>query len=175
MGAAATTPAKPTTYTAVPLSGLVRKDAVPFPLYLRTADNTWVLYRPAATLLDESHVGRLQADGQAQLFIRDQDRALYFQRVEASLDAVLLERTMPLERRADVLFGVATQVAEDLLAGPPDREGMRRAQKVMMATSGLLLRENQGFQAVRRVLAASHGLARHSLTVGFLSMDSRGW
>jgi putative nucleotidyltransferase with HDIG domain len=158
------------TYTPIPLSGLVAKEPVPFPLYLCTADNTWVLYHPAGSAIDEGQLGRLQAEGIVQLFIRDLDRGAYFGRVESSLDDVLRQRNLPLERRADVLHGVAVHVAEDLLKGPPDRPTLQRAHKVMMATSGLLLRETQGFAAIRRVLGAGQGLARHSLTVGFLTM-----
>lgn len=164
-------PAQPaTTYTAVPLVGLVNGDEIPFPLYLRTADNIWVLYRPAGAALDEGHLGRLQAEGLHQLFLRDEDRTAYFARVEGALDRLLLDGTMPLERRAGVLHGVASQVAADLLAAMPDRHTLQRAHKVMMATSGLLLRETQGFAAVRRVMGASHDLATHSLTVSFLGM-----
>lgn len=168
--ATATSSTQLATYTAVPLVGLVSKDVVPFPLFLRTADNTWVLYHPAAAPLDESHLGRLQAEGCTQLYVRDGDRGMYFARVESSLDRVLLERNMPLERRADVLHGVALAMAADLMAAPPDRAGVQRATRVMLATSGLLLRETQGFQAIRRVLASSKGLAAHSLTVSFLTM-----
>ncbi len=160
----------PTTFSAVPLPGLVQKDSVPFPLYLCTADNTWVLYHGAKAPLDEGHLGRLQAEGTINLFIRDQDRPQYFQRVEGSLDAILLDRAMPLERRADVLHGVALRVADELLKAVPDRATVQRATRVMMATSGLLLRETQGFTALRRLLSGSQGLAAHSLTVSFLSM-----
>ena len=170
MDTAASTEPTPVTYSAVPLVGLVAKDAVPFPLFLRTADTSWILYRPAASQLDESHIGRLQAEGVLQLFIREVDRAAYITRVESSLDQIMLERGVPIERRADVLYGVATRVADELLKALPDKVTVQRAQKVMMATSGLLLREAQGFQAIRRVMAASPGLATHSLTVSFLAM-----
>ena len=159
-----------TTYTAIPLAGLVANDHLPFALYLRTKDNAWVLYHPADSELDESHVGRLRAEGVGNLFIRDDDRDEYFRRVEDSLDQVLLDRKLPLERRADLLYGVANVVASEILAAPLDEPGIGRARKLMMATSGLVLRENQGFHAVRRVLTASPELAQHSLTVGFLSM-----
>lgn len=168
--APSTTTANPTTYTAVPLAGLVGKEPPPFPLYLRTADNTWVLYHAAGAPLDEAHLGRLQAEGLQQLFLRDSDRNAYFARVEQSLDQVLLDRHMPLERRADLLHGVALRVADSLLSGAPNRASVQRAQKVMMATSGLLLREQNGFAAIRRLMGASQGLVAHSLTVGFLSM-----
>ncbi|MFN7587041.1 MAG: HD-GYP domain-containing protein [Planctomycetota bacterium] len=168
--APSTTTANPTTYTAIPLAGLVGKEPPPFPLYLRTADNTWVLYHAAGAPLDEAHLGRLQAEGLQQLFLRDTDRNAYFARVEQSLDQVLLDRHMPLERRADLLHGVALRVADSLLSGAPNRASVQRAQKVMMATSGLLLREQNGFAAIRRLMGASQGLVAHSLTVGFLSM-----
>lgn len=170
MATAAAEPQELRTYTAVPLAGLVADAPVSFPLYLRTGEHTFVLYRPSGSDLDESHVGRLVAEGTASLFIRDVDRPGYFARVEHALDRVLLERGMPLERRADVLHGVATLVAEDLLRAPPDPATLLRARRVMMATSGLLLRETHGFAAIRRVLGAAPGLARHSLTVGFLAM-----
>ncbi len=41
---------------------------------------------------------------------------------------------------------------------------------MLVAASGLMLREGNGFQAIRRVLSASRGLASHSLMVSFMSM-----
>lgn len=157
-------------YMAIPMAGLVDKDAVPFPLYLRTASSTWVLYRPADSMIDESHLGRLTSEGIPNLFILDDDRSAYFMRVESSLDQVLHDRNMPLDGRAGVLYGVATMVADELLDGKPDGQSVLRARRVMTATTGLLLREGQGFQAMRRILAAGSGLSRHSLTVALLSM-----
>ncbi|MCA8963584.1 MAG: HD domain-containing protein [Planctomycetes bacterium] len=158
------------TYTAIPLAGLVAREPAPFPLYLRTAEDVWVLYRPAEGPLDESHLGRLQAEGIAQLFIRDVDRRAYFGRVERSLDGILRERGVALEQRAEVLQGVALSVATELLAAPPDRDTVQRANKVMLAACGLMNRDKDALRAIRRVLGASDGLAEHSLTVGFLCM-----
>jgi putative nucleotidyltransferase with HDIG domain len=163
-------PAPPLAYVGVPLAGLVGDDAPPFPLFLRTAQSTWVLYHPAAAALDASHVGRLLSEGIGQLFIQGSDQQAYLTRIEGRLDEVLLDRQMPLERRAEVLHGVAVRMADELLAGPPDRAGIARAQKVMMSTSGLLLRETAGFAAIRKVMGASQGLATHSLTISFLTM-----
>jgi len=157
-------------YTGVPLAGLVGKEPVPFPLYLNTAEDTWVLYRPAASPLDEGHIGRLQAEGVATLFLREEDRAAYYGRVEHQLDALLRERTAAIDQRAAVLVGVGLQLADDLLLREPDRATIQRAQKLMFATSGFILREGQGFRAVRQVLRASKALAAHSLTVGLLTM-----
>lgn len=157
-------------YMPIPLVGLVDAEPVPFPLHLRTADDTWVLYRPAESLLDESHIGRLEAEGVQSLFIAEEDKAAYFRRVEDSLGQVMLDRSMPLDDRANVLFGVATTVAEELLSARPDSSAVLRARRVMSSTSSLFLREGQGFHAVRRLLSDGDGLAHHSLKVSFLTM-----
>lgn len=157
-------------YMPIPLVGLAGTEAVPFSLHLRTADKTWVLYRPADSLLDESHVGRLIAEGVASLFIKTDDRRAYFNRVESSLSQVMLDRTMPLDDRANVLFGVASSVAEGLLDCKPNSATVMRARRVMSSSSTLFLREGQGFHAMRRLLSGGAGLVRHSLTVSFLSM-----
>ncbi len=169
MGAISTSAAQQT-YTAVPLHGLVGSEAVPFALYLRTGPATWVLYKPAKDFLDEGHLGQLRAEGVQQLYIRDEDRAGYYRRVEADLGTILREKSAPLHGRAEVLLGVAGDVADALLAASPSEEQVRRANHVMMETSSLLLREGQGFQAVRRMLQVGPRLAQHSLTVAMLSM-----
>jgi len=158
------------TYAAVPLAGLVAQDGLPFPLYLRTSSLAWVLYKPEGTLLDESHIGRLRAEGVRSLFIEDEHRAAYARRVEAALPSILLDRSIPLPRRAGVLMEVASLVAEELLGRAPDQAHVARAQKLLGAASGLLLRDPRAFQAVRRVLRAGEGVSRHSLTVSLMSM-----
>ncbi len=158
------------TYTAVQLQGLVGAEAVPFALYLRTGPATWVLYKPASEVVDEGHLGQLRAEGVEQLYIRDEDRGRYYRRVAEDLDALLRDKRAPLHSRAEVLLGVASCVAEELLAAAPSQDQVRRANHVMMATSSLLLREGQGFQAVRRMLQVGPRLAQHSLTVAMLSM-----
>ena len=170
MAASSATSELLTTYTAIPLVGLVASEGLPFPLYLRTAARTWVLYQPRGTVLDESHIGRLRSEGVPGLFIEDRDRAAYSRRVEAEVASILRDKSVPLQRRCDVLHGVAAEVASDLLAPRPEAADVVRAQRLMMTTSGLLLREQQSFHAVRRVLRAADGVASHSLNVAFLSM-----
>jgi putative nucleotidyltransferase with HDIG domain len=157
-------------FLPVSLLGLVAEDPVPFPLYLQTAPETWVLYKPHGTLLDESHIGRLVAEGVQELAIRECDRAAYFERVERSLDAVLHDPSVPLVRRVEVLWGVGERMVMALLESVPTAGVVHRARRTMMAASRMMLREPQGFAAIRRVLSARPDVARHSLTVSFLSM-----
>ncbi len=170
MPLAASTAAPSAAFTAVPLAGLVAADPVPFALYLRTADDVWVLYHAAGAPLDAAHVGRLEAEGTANLFVRAADRAAYLGRVEHALDEVLRARGVPVEQRAAILHGVALRVADELLAKPPERAAVQRAQKLTIAASSMLLRERHAFAAIRRVMGASDGLAAHSLTVSLLAM-----
>ena len=157
-------------YTPVPLSGLAGAAALPFPLYLRTRPDTWVLYRDLHGHLGHDQIERLLDEGVRQLFIRGSDREAYLHRIEASLDDLLKDRSVPIEARADVLHGVAVRVATEILSGAIGTAGIRRAQRLLVNTSGLVLRETKAFAALRALLGASRSLAQHSVTVGFLSM-----
>ena len=155
---------------AVSLAGLEGSDPLAFDLYLGTGSGGYVLYRDTRTELTDEHLGRLRAEGVERLFVRHEHRLLYFRRVENNLKAILKDWTQPLELRAEVLHGVAVEIADDLLNAPPDRESLGRARRLMSETAALMLRESEGFEAIRDVLDKGGELASHSLTVGFLSM-----
>lgn len=157
-------------YVPVPLTGLSGRGPVPFPIYLRTADSTWVLYRDMNSHVGEDQIERLAAEGIGELYIRPKDRGNYLHRVEGALGDILADRRATIERRVDVLHGVATTVASEVLVGSLDTEGISRAQRLLVNTSGLVLREQSAFAALRGLLGASHSLTQHSVTVAFLAM-----
>jgi putative nucleotidyltransferase with HDIG domain len=159
-----------TSYVPIPLTGLAGRGPVVFQLYLRTAAETWVLYRDTNSQIGEDHIERLLQEGVEELFIRPHDRHAYLQRIERSLGEVLNERRTPVERRVDVLHGVAVAIADDVLAREVDTAGLARAQRMLVNASGLVLREQGAFAALRTLLGASHSLAQHSVTVAFLAM-----
>lgn len=157
-------------YEPVPLEGLAGSKPLDFQVFLRTDPDTWILYRDLDAVVDDAHLGRLRAEGVEHLWVRRSERWAYYRRVEDQLDRVMSDRTIPVEQRATVLHGVASDVARDLLRRRPDGDGVRRAQRMLQSTSGLMLREEKGFQAVRKLLRASEELSQHSLTVSFLCM-----
>ena len=155
---------------AVPLAGLVGEEPLRFPIYLETARGVRVLYRDQDTQFDESHVARLRSEGVDHVFVAGADRRSYFHRVEARIDTLLRDRSVPVDSRAEILHGVASEVAAELFTAVPEPACVQRAQRTMAAASSLLVREPKSFAAVRRVLRAGDDLCRHSLTVGFLAM-----
>ncbi len=157
-------------YVPIPLTGLAGRGPMAFQLYLRTAADTWVLYRDTNSQLGEDQVERLISEGVTELHIRPHDRAAYLHRIELALSDVLNERRTPIERRVDVLHGVATTIASEVLTGKLDKDGVNRAQRMLVNASALVLREQSAFVALRGLLGASHSLTQHSVSVAFLSM-----
>jgi putative nucleotidyltransferase with HDIG domain len=160
----------PRELVAVPIVGLIGDDPLVFPLYIDTGKGRHVLYKDARSDFDESTCRRLQSEGVERVFILSTDRRSYHQRAEERLDALLKDRSLGVEARGEVLYGVAGEMAADLLATPPDAPRIERASRVMSATASLLLREPKAMSVLRRVMQAGADLRRHSLTVGFLSM-----
>ncbi len=141
-----------------------------FPVYLRTASDAMVLYRDQGSQIAEDQVERLFQEGVRDFWIRGEDRGAYLHRIECSLGEILNDKRASVERRADVLHGVALTVAEESLQGRLDREGVVRAQRMIVCASSLLLRETHAFGAMRALLGASDSLAQHSVTTAFLAM-----
>ncbi|MGE3175702.1 MAG: HD-GYP domain-containing protein [Planctomycetota bacterium] len=157
-------------FVPVPLTGLAGRQPVAFPIYLRTAADTWVLYRDKNSHIGEDQIERLASEGLRELFIRPADRGAYLHRVEGALNEILADRRTPVERRVDVLHGVATSVASEVLVGKLDGDGIARSQRLLVNASGLVLRDQTAFPALRSMLGASRSLAQHSVTVAFLAM-----
>ncbi len=154
----------------MPLAGLCGKGPVTFPLHLKTASDTLVLYREANAQIAEDQIERLYQEGVRELWIRPEDRQAYLHRVEASLGEILGDKRATVERRADVLHGIATTVADEALRQRLDSDGLQRAQRLLVGASGFILRETGAFAALRSMLGASGTLAEHSVRVAFLSM-----
>ena len=163
--------ADPTTgHVAVPLCGITGRGPLSFPVYLRTASDALVLYRDQGAQIAEDQVDRLFEEGVREFWIRGADRAAYLHRVEHSLGEILNDKRASVERRADVLHGVALTIAEESLQGRLSRESVTRSQRMLVSASSLLLRESCAFGAMRALLGASESLAQHSVTTAFLAM-----
>lgn len=157
-------------YVPIPLSGLAGMEPLPFPLYLRTAGETWVLYRDLDARVGEDQVERLIGEGVTELYIAAADRPAYLHRIERCLDRIVHDRSVSIERRADVLHGVAVTVVGEVLHQSMGGAELRRAQRLLVTASGLVVREQKALGALRCMLNASHSLVQHSVTVAFLSM-----
>jgi putative nucleotidyltransferase with HDIG domain len=157
-------------FAPVALDGLVGQEPLAFPLYLGTGGGLPVLYRDEQTAFSEQHLARLRSEGVRAVFIREQDRALYCRRVERELDRLLRNQDVPIEHRASVLCGVAMELAQDLTQTPPSKVEVQRAQRMLSATSALVLRDEKAFAAVRAVLQARADLAHHSMVVSLFSL-----
>lgn len=159
-------------FVALPLSALGGSAARPvgFPLYLETGAGRHVLYCEASARLGRRELARLQREGIDRLHVRSADRERWARRVEEGLEAVLRDRSAPVEVRAALLHEVALEVAGELLAPDPGREALRRMRRVMSSATRLMQREGEAFTALRSVLEAGETFRAHSLNVGFLSM-----
>ena len=158
------------TFVSIPLEGISGDEPLEFPLYLQNRAGRPVLYRDVRTPFDASHAARLRAEGVTHLWVHEHDKRGYARRVEAGLEDLLHDRSVPAEERAEVLHGVALVVAQDVLGKPPGRDEVRRVERFLVSTATLVVREPGAFHAIRQLLRAGQDLADHSTTVAFLSL-----
>ena len=157
-------------YQAVPAVGFAGPEPLAFPLFLRESSDAWVPFVDGHGPCSQEQIDRLVEEGVDQLYIRVADRKAYMQRIEGGLDALLQNRGLELSRRAEVLYGVALTVAEDLLHGNIDACGLQRAQRLFVTASSLFLREPQTFSALPDFPGRCQGIVDHSVRCAFLTM-----
>jgi hypothetical protein len=163
---------KPQSFVPIPVGGLLTSQPSPFPLYLEGQDGRPpVLYCQEGTIFDGPRMASLRKSGVRRLLIPETARARFWQRLETGLDVLIRDATIPLEDRAAILQGTAMQVAEELFADDtPSRFVVRRAERVIQASTLLVIRDPSALLALRRVLGSGKRLAGHSVNVAMLSI-----
>lgn len=157
-------------YQAVPAAGFAGPEPLAFPLFLRESPEVWVPFLDGQGPCSPEQIDRLAEEGVEELYIRQADRKAYMQRIESNLDALLQSRRIELPRRAEVLYGVAVSVAEDLLHGGLDARGVERAQRLFVAASSLFLRDPKTFSVLPDFPGRCQGIVEHSVRCAFLTM-----
>ncbi|PIE21849.1 MAG: hypothetical protein CSA62_15360 [Planctomycetota bacterium] len=159
-------------FVAIPLGGLFDSRPLPFPLYLEgQGQRPPVLYCQEGSIFDNSRVQMLRKSGVRRLLLPAAARRQFWSRLEEGLDVLVRDATIPMPDRAAILQGTAHSVAEDLFTEQqPSREELRRAERVIHASTLLVVRDPSALLALRRVLGSGEELAGHSVNVAMLSI-----
>lgn len=159
-------------FVPIPVGGLLDARPLPFPLYLEgSRGRPPVLYCQEGTVFDGVRLESLRRSGVRQLLLPAEARRRFWQRLEPGLDVLVRDATIPLQDRAAILQGTALEVSEELFASEvPSRLTIRRAEKIIHASTLLVIRDPTALLAMRRVLGSGSELASHSVNVAMLSI-----
>ena len=152
----------------VPISlGSLRSDTITsFDIYIRPLENRpHVLYCEKNLRFDESSRQRLLASRVTQIFIKCSQRAQYRQYIEANLEAILSDASIPQDDKTEVLYVTAAGVVEDLLVKDPSPDKVKRGKEIVRHTVDAMVSDKQMLQSVLRIISTNYAIYTHSINV----------
>lgn len=164
------TQAVDTEYMRVPIRGLTGLNPIGFPVYLEgSGGNPPVLYVQEGASFDLGREKTLVDGGVEAVLIPRKNRAKYLDRIENHLEALSKDPTLPLESRVTVLYEAAVEATENLFRDPLNRVKVHRCERMVRTQASVILREPEGFLAIRKVMGAGSSLTLHSVSVSALA------
>ncbi len=157
-------------FIRVPIRGLTGASPINFPVFLEgTGSNPPVLYVQKGASFDSGREKTLVEGGVEAVLIPRKHRASYLSRIENKLESLSKDPSLPLESRVTILHEAALETTEDLFRDPLNRVKVRRCERMVRTQASVILREPEGFLAIRKIMGASPALANHSISVSVLA------
>lgn len=158
-------------YKPVRLSSLCADTVAGFDLYiLSRPDQPPVLYRAKDLPFGEANKLHLKALGMSILYIKTNEAEQYRSYVENNLSAILRDSGIPIQERAEVLYGSAMGAVKDILNDPRAGDVLPRSQQLVENSIEFLFREPKSFQNILKVTSCDYYTFTHSVNVFVFSV-----
>jgi hypothetical protein len=150
-------------FIAVPLELLQREAKLDFDLYLH-GPTQMVLYREQHQAFSTTVLQRLTDNGISTLWVKGADERVLGQHIEAHLDQILSDPTVPAHQKATALYTSSRSLAMELLVSPDD-EKLQRTRPLVAKTVSAVVGEPRVLSALIAALSTRYQLHTHCVNV----------
>ena len=150
-------------FIAVPLDLLQREAKLEFDLYLH-GPTQMVLYREQHQAFSAAVLQRLTDNGISTLWVKGADERVLGQHIEAHLDEILSDPTVPPQQKANALYTSSRSLAMELLVSP-DEGKLQRTRPLVAKTVTAVVGEPRVLSALIAALSTRYQLHTHCVNV----------
>ena len=143
-------------FIAVPLDLLQREAKLEFDLYLR-GPTQMVLCREQHQAFSAAVLQRLTDNGISTLWVKGADERVLGEHIEAHLDEILSDPTVPPQQKANALYTSSRSLAVELLVSPDDGK-LQRTGPLVAKTVTAVVGEPRVLSALIATLSAPQPL-----------------
>ncbi|MBI4830389.1 MAG: HD-GYP domain-containing protein, partial [Candidatus Lindowbacteria bacterium] len=140
-----------------------------FDIYMKRSERNrkerYVLYRKRNIPFTEYNRKNLFEHGAEILFIDVSDRKEYQVYLEKNLDAIIADKSVPMEEKSKIAYTCTTGLVEDLLRNPRSGEHVKRSREVISNLVNYLLDESQAFFGLMATTSFDYYTYTHSVNV----------
>ncbi len=142
-----------------------------FDLYIRTGRNKeYVLYRSKDLPIEAKDIAHLRERGIEVLYAKREDSVHYRKYLENNLKEILSDKSIPPQKKSEVLYTVTTQAVKEMLEDPRASDLVPRSQHIVEASINYFLRENVAFECMLKVLSFDYYTHTHSVNVSMFAI-----
>ena len=131
-------------YLPVPLRVIPPQSLDQLNIYLVKEEN-YSLYRSNDLHFSDYDVQRLIASGVEFVYVSVQDHQTYYRTMEDAIDNIVTNPNLQKEKKAEILYATSLELANQLLADPPQKQELDRAANISRATVQLILDDREAF------------------------------
>jgi putative nucleotidyltransferase with HDIG domain len=135
-----------------------------FDLYIRIG-NEMILYRSADLPFTEQTRHKLLENNVSRLFVGSKFRAKYQKYIEQNLDKVLIDRDVPEQRKAEILYETSQALMIEVLENPSYGENIKRCKNLVTNSVGYILKGQAAFHNLLKISSFDYYTYSHSVNV----------
>ncbi|MDZ4723881.1 MAG: HD domain-containing protein [candidate division Zixibacteria bacterium] len=143
----------------------IRVDSVlNFDLYIHV-QRELVLYRAANLPFTEKTRQKLLTNKVDRLFVAAENKKDYQLYIEQNLNKILVDSSLPEEKKASILYETSTGLIKDVFSNPTFGENILRSQDMVANTVGFILKGREAFINLLKISSFDYHTYTHSVNV----------
>ena len=151
-------------YLPVPLQCVPPESLADMEIYLAGGDS-YSLYSADEFRFSDRDAQRLLSSGVEYVYISVRDHQKYSRTIEQTLENIIADRSVISEKKAQILYATSTELANQVLASPPDAEQINRTGNISRATVQMILNDTNAFSHLFETFNHDFYTATHMVNV----------
>jgi HD-GYP domain-containing protein (c-di-GMP phosphodiesterase class II) len=151
-------------FLPVPLHSVPPESLADLSVYI-LRNQEYSLYRGVETRFGEKDCRRLLDSGVAFVYVSVRDHQTYYRTMEKCLSAVVVDRKIQIQKKAEMLYSTSVELARELLHKPPQKEQIDRTQDVSLATVKMIISDKFAFNHLFELSDHDFYTATHAVNV----------
>lgn len=154
----------------VPLRCVPVESLINLEIYLQTGGK-YSLYNAKGLHFGRRDAERLLERKIEYVYISVKDHQVYYETMEKALSRIVGDPNIQEEKKTEILYATAIELSNQLLAGPPGKEEVKRAANVARSTVELIMRNRTAFGGLYEIFNHDFYTATHLVNVCGLSIS----
>ena len=151
-------------YFPIYLESLKLDSLIEFDLYVKV-ENAMILYRSSSTKFDENTLQTLLSNNVKRLYISGGNRSDYQKYIEKNIIHIINNSSIQSDALAGIIYDNAHCIIEDVFDKPTSRENMDRCKSTVESSVMYILKNEDSFQNLLRLMSFDYTTYTHSLNV----------